>query len=211
VGGDYLDILTLPTGNLVMVVADVAGKGLASALVSASFRSAFRAMAVAGVPLEEAASRLNELHCGESSETRQRYVTAMFLRLDPSEHRIEVVNAGHNPGFLCNPSGYYKLLEASGPPVGLLSGMQYQTEEFQLEPGGRVMLYTDGLVEVFRGGEEFGMERLFRRFQNFPMAAFRSMLQNIWAELADFASSPDPSDDMTALALLRTDAVEAFA
>jgi sigma-B regulation protein RsbU (phosphoserine phosphatase) len=65
VGGDYVDIVSLPDGGEIMVVADVAGKGLASAIVATSFRSAFRAMALAGLPLAELAARMNQQHYGE--------------------------------------------------------------------------------------------------------------------------------------------------
>ena len=94
VGGDYLDIVPMPSGQTTIVVADVAGKGLASALVSVSFRSAFRAMVNSGIPLLEIATRMNLLHNGEGEESRRRYVTAIFLQLDPATDSIEVVNAG---------------------------------------------------------------------------------------------------------------------
>jgi hypothetical protein len=65
VGGDYLDIVEQPDGSVLMAVADVAGKGLASAIVSTSFRSAFRAMAVSGMPLDELATKINQQHWAE--------------------------------------------------------------------------------------------------------------------------------------------------
>ena len=99
VGGDYLDIVEQPDGSLLMAVADVAGKGLASAIMSTSFRAAFRAMAVTGMPLDELAARMNQHHWREGEEARRRYVTAIFLRLYPETGEMEVVNAGHNPGF----------------------------------------------------------------------------------------------------------------
>src|ERR1017187_5544806 len=83
VGGDYLDIVEQPDGSLLMAVADVAGKGLASAIMSTSFRSAFRAMAAGGVPLDELAARMNQHHWAEGEEARRRYVTAIFLLLHP--------------------------------------------------------------------------------------------------------------------------------
>ena len=121
VGGDYLDILPLPDGRWMMVVADVAGKGLASALVGTSFRSAFRAMAASGLPLEEMAARLNHVQESDGAETRRRYVTAIFAQLNPAEHTLDVVNAGHNPGFLVHGKEIQEI-GASGTPVGMLAG-----------------------------------------------------------------------------------------
>ena len=105
VGGDYLDLVEQPDGSLLIAVADVAGKGLASAMMSTSFRAAFRAMAITGLPLDELATRMNEHHWREGEEARRRYVTAIFLRLHPDTGQIEVVNAGHNPGFLVSADG----------------------------------------------------------------------------------------------------------
>ena len=81
VGGDYLDIVPMANGKTTIVVADVAGKGLASALVGTSFRSAFRAMVNSGIPLLEIATRMNLLHFNEGEQSRRRYVTAFFLQL----------------------------------------------------------------------------------------------------------------------------------
>ena len=156
VGGDYVDIVSLPDGRELMVVADVAGKGLASAIVATSFRSAFRAMALAGLPLAELASRMNQQHYGEGQEARRRYVTAIFLRLDPETHTVEVVNAGHNPGFLISADQGVHEIDASGTPIGLVPMMEYTSETLAFSPGSRLLFYTDGLTEVFRGDDEFG-------------------------------------------------------
>ena len=128
VGGDYLDIVEQPDGSLLIAVADVAGKGLASAIVSMSFRSAFRAMAVTGLPLDDLATRMNQHHWAEGEESRRRYVTAIFLRLHPETGEIEVVNAGHNPGFLVEPGAEPHQFHAAGTPLGLLPGMRYSIE-----------------------------------------------------------------------------------
>ncbi len=132
VGGDYLDIVELPDKSVLIAVADVAGKGLASAIVSTSFRSAFRAMAVTGMPLGELATRINQQHWEEGEESRRRYVTAIFLRLMPETGEIQVVNAGHNPGFLVQPGGETYQFDAAGTPLGLLPGMQYSASRTPL-------------------------------------------------------------------------------
>jgi hypothetical protein len=72
VGGDYLDIVEQPDGSLLMAVADVAGKGLASAIMSTSFRAAFRGMAATGMPLDELATRMNQLQWSEGEEAPRR-------------------------------------------------------------------------------------------------------------------------------------------
>jgi serine phosphatase RsbU (regulator of sigma subunit) len=203
VGGDYVDIVNLPEGGQIMVVADVAGKGLASAIVATSFRSAFRAMALAGLPLAELASRMNEHHYGEGPEARRRYVTAIFLKLDSGTHTIEVVNAGHNPGFLISDDTAVHQIDASGTPIGLVPMMEYCSESLAFLPGSRLLFYTDGLTEVFQGDDEFGPERLLATFQECKSQDCTAILKVLWQQLADFSRGEPQQDDMTALALVR--------
>jgi serine phosphatase RsbU (regulator of sigma subunit) len=203
VGGDYLDIVTQPDGSLLMAVADVAGKGLASALMSSSFRSAFRAMAVTGLPLDDLATRMNQHHWAEGEEARRRYVTAIFMRLQPETGDIEVVNAGHNPGFLVAPGAAAHQFDAAGPPLGMLPGMSYASERRNLPPGARLLLYTDGLTEVFRGDEEFGSERLLHEFSGCGSAKADAILDALWTATEEFSGGGPQRDDMTALALCR--------
>jgi serine phosphatase RsbU (regulator of sigma subunit) len=203
VGGDYLDIVDQPDGSLLMAVADVAGKGMASAIMSTSFRSAFRAMAVTGLPLDELAARMNQYHWAEGEEARRRYVTAIFLRLYPQAGQVEVVNAGHNPGFLVAPGAEPLQFEASGTPLGLLPGMRYTSQRSGFAPGTRLLFYTDGLTEVFKGDEEFGPERLLDEFSRCPAAKADGILDALWAAIEQFSEGGPQGDDMTALALCR--------
>ncbi len=203
VGGDYADILTLPSGDLMMVVADVAGKGLASAIMSTAFRSAFRAMATSGLTLAEIAVRLNQEHWGEGAEARLRYVTAIFLKLDASAGRIEIVNAGHNPGFLADHQGFSPI-DASGAPLGLLSGREYAAETREFPPGARLLLYTDGLTDQLNEkGEEFSPERLAADFVDSPAVTCTGILDHLWDRVFHFANGVEQGDDMTALVLCR--------
>jgi serine phosphatase RsbU (regulator of sigma subunit) len=209
VGGDYVDIVPMPSGETMMVVADVAGKGLASALVSTSFRAAFHAMVNSGIPLVEIATRMNLLHYNEGEESRRRYVTAFFLQLDPASDTIQVVNAGHNPAFLVysgdGGDGAAKVVKirASGTPVGMLPFSTYSAEKYALPEGARLLLYTDGLTEVFRGDEEFGEARLLQSFLDCEAANSEGVLDALWSTLGAFSDEVEQSDDMTALCLLR--------
>jgi serine phosphatase RsbU (regulator of sigma subunit) len=207
VGGDYLDIVAQPDGSLLMAVADVAGKGLASAIMATSFRSAFRAIAAQGLPLDELATRMNQHHWAEGEEARRRYVTAIFLRLHPEAGALEVVNAGHNPGFLVQPDGGSRQFDAAGTPLGLLPGMRYSSEHCGFAPGTRLLFYTDGLTEVFRGDEEFGPERLLEEFSRCSAESADDILDALWTALEDFAQGGPQMDDMTALALCRAEEV----
>ena len=203
VGGDYLDIVEQPDGSLLLVVADVAGKGLASAIVSVGFRSAFRGMATTGMPIAELATRINQHHWAEGEEQRRRYVTAIFMRLHPESGEIEVVNAGHNPGFLVAPGAEPYEFQAAGTPLGMLPGMEYSSEKREFPAGGRLLFYTDGLTEVFRGDEEFGPERLLNEFSTCPSRKADVILDALWTAIKAFDEGGPQCDDMTALAMCR--------
>jgi serine phosphatase RsbU (regulator of sigma subunit) len=203
VGGDYLDILSMPDGSVVMAVADVAGKGLASAMMSTSFRAAFRAMAVSGVPLDELATRMNQHQWLEGEEARRRYVTAIFLRLYPEQGEMEFVNAGHNPGYVLHKDGSRCEIESSGTPLGLLPGMQYTVEKCNFPAGSRLLFYTDGLTEAFCGDEEFGPERLWEDFSRCDVLNADGILDALWTAIQSFVKGGPQGDDMTALVLCR--------
>lgn len=201
VGGDYLDILRLEDGSHLMVVADVAGKGLASAIVATSFRASFRSLATQPLPLAELAARIGQQHWEEGNEARRRYVTAIFLRLRVEEGVVEIVNSGHNPGAIISPDGSIHLLEASGTPLGMLPGMSYSSETLPFPPGSRLLFYTDGLTEVFQGDDEFGTDRLVEAFHQIPSRQASEILESLWETLAAFSANAPQVDDMTALSV----------
>ena len=148
-GGDYLDIVEQPDGSLLIAVADVAGKGLASAIMATSFRAAFRAMAITGMPLDELATRMNQHHWTEGEEARRRYVTAIFLRLHPETGKMEVVNAGHNPGFLVQA-------RAGSPPIrGRRHAAGAAARDALLQRGSRV--YTRYAAAVLHRRTDRGL------------------------------------------------------
>jgi serine phosphatase RsbU (regulator of sigma subunit) len=204
VGGDYADILALSAGKTIMVVADVAGKGLASAIMSSSFRSAFRAIATTELPLAEIAARLNQEHWGEGTEARRRYVTAIFLRLDIASNQVEVVNAGHHPGFLVDDANGAQLIGAGGTPIGLLPEQKYVSGTFEFRPGARLLFYTDGLTEVFRNDDdEYGLSRLLNEFSQCTQRDCSEILDWLWRKVEEFSGGAEQRDDMTALVLCR--------
>jgi serine phosphatase RsbU (regulator of sigma subunit) len=207
VGGDYLDTMRLPDGSHLMVVADVAGKGLASAIVATSFRSALRSLASHPLPLAELAIRMSQHHWEEGAEAQRRYVTAILVRFDPENSRVEAVNCGHNPGILLLPDGSSRVIEASGTPLGLLPGMQYASEVLDFPPGAKLLMYTDGLSETLQAGvdEEFGIERLIETISACPQPEAESILEHVWETIGSFSDHAPQADDMTALAICHLD------
>ncbi len=201
VGGDYMDTVVLPDGTQLFVVADVAGKGLASAIIATSFRSAFRSLASQPIALVDLADRLGQQHWEEGDEARRRYVTAIFLRLRPDLGEIEAVNAGHNPALIALPDGTIKRINASGTPLGMIPGMSYASETAPFPQGSRALLYTDGLTEVFCGDEEFGCDRLSDTFRDGSHEDAAANLSTLWETLRSYSDNAPPTDDMTAIAI----------
>jgi serine phosphatase RsbU (regulator of sigma subunit) len=146
---------------------------------------------------------MNQHHWAEGEEARRRYVTAIFLRLHPDSGEMEVVNAGHNPGFLVAPGAVPHQFNAAGTPLGLLPGMRYSSELRPFPEGSRLLFYTDGLTEVFHGDEEFGPERLLDQFCTCPIEKADGILDAIWTAIENFSQGGPQGDDMTALALCR--------
>jgi serine phosphatase RsbU (regulator of sigma subunit) len=201
VGGDYMDTVQLQDGTQLFIVADVAGKGLASAIMAMSFRSAFRSLTSQPLALVDMVNRAGQQHWEEGIEARRRYVTAIFVRLNLNKGEIEVVNAGHNPALLLFPDGSTKIVEASGTPLGMLPEMQYAAETIAFPAGSRVLLYTDGITEVFHGDDEFGFDRLSDLFRGAATPDAENILDNLWETLASYSLNAPQTDDMTAIAV----------
>lgn len=201
VGGDYMDAVVLPDRSHLFVVADVAGKGLASAIIATGFRSAFRSLASQPLSLTDLANRLGQQHWEEGIEARRRYVTAIFLRLRPGHDELEILNAGHNPGLIASPDGTVTQIGASGTPLGMLPDMSYTAQTAAFPAGSRVLLYTDGLTEVFRDDDEFGCDRLSDSFRDAPPASAPAILGSLWETLRSFSDNAPQTDDMTAIAI----------
>lgn len=134
-------------------------------------------------------------------EARRRYVTAIFLRVRPGENTVEFLNAGHNPALIALPDGTVTQVEASGTPLGMLPGMSYTAETVAFPAGSRVLLYTDGLTEVFCGEEEYGCERLTDTFRDADARDASAMLATLWETLRSYSDNAPPTDDMTAIAI----------
>lgn len=207
VGGDYLDILAYGDGKYLLVVADVAGKGLASALIGNAFRAALRAMVVDRTPIDTMATRLNDLQYQEGEEARRRYLTAAFALLDPAANTISVVNAGHVPTLLVHRGdGPMTVIDSSGCPIGMLPaipGLEYKIETHPFPVGSRLLLCTDGLTEVFRGDEEYTFRGVADSVQRTACTDGETLLNAVWRDVLDFASGAPQDDDMSAMALVR--------
>lgn len=169
VGGDYYDFLAVNAGGkeaLLLVVADVEGKGAASALVMANVQATLHALADRVDPLEKLPALINEKILmgarGSRAQGRTTKYLSMFLALVEKEgRRVRYVNAGHVPPALIRADGRKEWLETGGMIVGLLPDVEFECGSVDLEPGDLLVACTDGITEaVDANGNEFSRQRL---------------------------------------------------
>jgi sigma-B regulation protein RsbU (phosphoserine phosphatase) len=204
VGGDYYDLFLTWKGLLCCVVADVSGKGIASALLMATLRASLRSLMInhRDEPVTAVIEDLNRLLYEASSASR--YATLVFFVYDPSAQTLTYVNAGHNPPLLLSDSQVIRL-ECGGPVLGLLPDATYEQQTLAFNPGDTLAIYTDGITEAINPrGDEWEEQGLLAAVlkQNSPSAA--AAVHNILFSLHDFTSGTPQVDDMTLLVLRRT-------
>jgi signal transduction histidine kinase/serine phosphatase RsbU (regulator of sigma subunit)/DNA-binding response OmpR family regulator len=158
VGGDWYDAITVGE-ELVLVVGDVVGKGVAAAAAMGQLRNALRAYLLEGFDPGYALTRLNRL---VDSTGRRSFATVACLSLHPVTGRLRYASAGHPAPLVIRPGTGVEFLHdrALGPPVGALAEAAYPTATDRLAPGSRLLLYTDGLIEERGRGVDVGLTRL---------------------------------------------------
>jgi phosphoserine phosphatase RsbU/P len=196
VGGDYFDYVPLPNGRMAVVVADVAGKGIAAALLMAQL-SVIVQYQLANQP--DPALAVREINRAFVRHTwEDRFVTFAVTVIDPANHSLLVVNAGHMPPLLRNPSGQVEQIgaEAAGLPLGVVDEYCYESTTHRLEPGGFVTLFTDGISEAMDpNGQLYGLVRLTNAFSA-PAPDADQLGRHILDDVRSFVSGYPQSDDM---------------
>lgn len=166
VSGDFYDFFSFPDGRLGIVIGDVTDKGIPAAMVMATTRSVLRANAERYISPGIVLERSNEQLVPDIP--RNMFVTCLYLVLEPTTGEIIYANAGHNLPYKNCPEGVCEL-RATGMPLGLMPGMDYEEKQDSIEPGESVLLYSDGLVEAHNPeGEMFGNPRLMEIIANQP-------------------------------------------
>jgi phosphoserine phosphatase RsbU/P len=165
VGGDYFDVLPFDDETRGLCIADVAGKGMPAALLMSNLQAAVRGLASATLLPEELCARLNALLCRNMAS--DRFVTLFYAQLDGPARRLRYVSAGHNSPFVMHRDGSHQRLREGGGILGVFGGQTFTAETVKLQPGDRVVLFTDGVTEASEGdGEQFGEERLLAVLQD---------------------------------------------
>ena len=203
VGGDFYDFYLIDENHLVMVIADVSGKGIPAAMFMMVSKIIINNISTLGVTdpakILEAANRQISLN-----NPAQMFVTVWLGVLDLRDGHMTAANAGHEYPYVMHGSkGRFEILkDRHGFVLGGMENSKYRTYELQLDPGDAVFVYTDGVAEATNAQEElFGTERLTEALNRDPEASCKDMLANVKAAVDDFVQDAPQFDDTTMLAV----------
>jgi phosphoserine phosphatase RsbU/P len=194
VAGDWYDYIPLPDGRIAVIVADVSGKGMAAALLMSSTRGILRLLTERSVEPAVVLESLNKILLRDFP--RARFVTMAYVLLDPKDMTARIAVAGHPPPVLIETTP--RLLGgAGGPPLGVLNS-SYVEERVTLQPGARLVLYSDGILEAERpDGDQYGFERIQQHFANPAASSSQSLLDDV----RRFVSGSPLEDDATVVTI----------
>jgi hypothetical protein len=205
VGGDLYDFFPLSDGRLGVVVADVSGKGVPAALYMMVTKGLLGAASQDSGDLRHILQSVN-LHLHKACK-RKVFVTLAAIALDPASRRVEYGRAGHNPiVWRRTRRGETLLLKPGGVGLGMCSAEPFarslRMEEFDLEPGDALVLYSDGVTEAVNPAmDQYGEDRLMRAVEAADGASAEGIRAAVMQDLAIFANGAPARDDITLVAI----------
>lgn len=196
-GGDYFDLFLREEGILDLVIADVAGHNVGSALIVAEMRGAFQGQPEAScLGCGDMLALLNEsLH--DDLSRAGLFVSMFYLRLDEQQLQLSYACAGHNPLLLIRANGSVAELDADGMIIGVVPSCDFEEKTISLAVGDRLVLYTDGIIEAENhAGDMFGLKRLADAFARATKAESSAALDQALAALETFSAGVPLKDDL---------------
>ena len=206
IGGDYYDALPTDDGNLLLVVADVMGKGLPAAMFAFMFRSLVRARRDLAPRPGEFLAWLNQ-NLIQELDRAEMFITAQLAFLDYKRDEIRVAGAGHPPFLSVNAVGEVREIRAGGPPLGIVPGAKFPEETHPLA-GSRFLMFTDGLFEARNAnGDLLGLEAVKCNLACAGCAAEPcDVIQRRFASLLqEFEQGAPTADDTAFIVMARND------
>ncbi len=199
VGGDFYDFFLVDENHIALVMADVSGKGVPAALFMVIAKTLIKNRAQMGDSPAEILRNVNDQLC-EGNEA-ELFVTVWLAVIDTATGRGLAANAGHEHPAVCRKGGKYELAEyRHSPAVAALPGIPFREHSFELHPGDRLFVYTDGVPEATRADNElFGTDRMLEALNRNPLAKPREVLENVRKEIDAFVGDAPQFDDMTML------------
>jgi sigma-B regulation protein RsbU (phosphoserine phosphatase) len=199
VGGDYFDVIPLGPHAWGGVVADVAGKGVSSALLACYLQGALSAATLNIDGIERVMEFINRFLAERAGG--EKYATLFCCGMG-RDGRLRYINAGHCAPVLVSPSGEMSVLEATGFPVGLLPDAAFPAEERRLAAGDRLIIYSDGVTESRApDGEYYGTERLRAVITASLASSCDELHDAILRDVQELTAGAPQADDITLLIL----------
>jgi serine phosphatase RsbU (regulator of sigma subunit) len=197
VGGDYYDFIRRPSGVLDLVIGDVSGHNIGSALIMAETRTFIQAMRQIEQPyamLDE----LNRFFCDDLSRA-ELFVTMFYLQYQPETGQLLFANAGHNnPVLWRSQSGTCELLDGDGMILGIKPDISFEQRKIHLVVGDILVLYTDGVTEAEDShGEFFGELRLSDLINEFHALPAAELIDQILEQIRIFTGNRHFIDDIS--------------
>lgn len=201
IGGDYYDVLSM--GDKVAIcIGDVVGKGLPAALMMSNLQAAVKVTAAPWVAPSELCQRINELAFNNGAA--DKFISFFYAVLNVRTHKLTYCNCGHNPPILVRANATVERLEKGGTLIGIRKEELFQESTLSLEPGDRLLLFTDGLSEAEdTEGRQYSEERLAAEFSTQAMKSAQDALDGI-LQSVDVHCNSRFSDDATLVTLCRT-------
>ena len=202
-GGDYYDFIPLGLDRWACVMGDVSDKGIPAALLMASARSLFHAYAAPDLRPSLVLERVN--HDLVATSHSGMFVTAVYAVVDVTTGVIQLSAAGHPPPLLIrHPGREVRVIKVRGLPLGILEEAPFQDETINLQPGERIVFYTDGVTEAANITRElFGASRLEAFLAQFVSGSSGQLIDGLDLAVRDFVGANPQSDDVAYLTLRR--------
>ena len=198
IGGDFGMVCPFGDEHLNLLLGDVSGHGISAALAASRIYTETSAHLQTGAPLGDVLATLNRSVI-QKFNSSSFFFTVAVAQLDPSGRRMVFAGAGHPPCMVIKPGTSPQLLEARSMILGALSNAVSHEPviEMELEPGDRILLYTDGITEVFDDrGEMLGVQGLRNFVRKCSLLPFDEMLPAILERVAAWRRGPF-ADDVT--------------
>ena len=194
VGGDYYDFLTLGPHTLLVVIADVEGKGVSSALVMSNLQATLRALVLHLHSLDEIAESLNRMILNDTRS--QKYLSIFMGLIDTRRKGLHFINCGHVPPVIIRPNYPPIPLTDGGMVIGLFENARYERGHTRLQGGDVLVLCTDGITESMNPQhEEYGTERLVDCIQSVADRKAAEIVNYVSTDVARFSRQGTHLDD----------------
>ena len=201
VGGDFYDVINLGRNRIGLAIADVSDKGVPAALFMMSSRTLLKGAAIGNYEPGDVLKEVNDLLC--EGNDAMMFVTLLYAIYDTSSGILTYANGGHTTPYVRRADGSMIALPfTGGVAMGVLEGLEYSQDSFQVLPGDTVFFYSDGVSEAMNEhGEEFGLERMSKVLSDNPEQNPEDINNAMFDAVRGFAGGTPQSDDITCLTL----------